>query len=92
MMLTTSNGRVTRNKKHTHQIQMSAFIDSILLAWKEAADDASALRECARRLQQHNRDRMRAIFYKTQPACKASGVARHQFCMSSYTTRRVQSI
>ena len=28
----------------------------------------------------------------TQPACKASGVARHQFCMSSYTTRRVQSI
>jgi hypothetical protein len=36
---------------------MSAFIDSILLARKEAAaDDASALRECASRLQQHNRD------------------------------------
>ena len=35
---------------------MSAFIDSILLARKEAADDASALRECASRLQQHNRE------------------------------------
>ena len=35
---------------------MSAFIDSILLARKEAADDASALRECASRLQRHNRE------------------------------------
>ena len=35
---------------------MSAFIESIILARKEAADDASSLAECATQLQQHNRD------------------------------------
>ena len=36
--------------------KMSAFIDSIILARTEAADDAGALAECATALQQHNRD------------------------------------
>ena len=35
---------------------MSAFIESIALARKAAADDAEALAECATQLQQHNRD------------------------------------
>ena len=35
---------------------MSAFIESIVLARREAADDAGALAECATQLQQHNRD------------------------------------
>ena len=35
---------------------MSAFIESIVLARQEAADDAGALAECATQLQQHNRD------------------------------------
>jgi hypothetical protein len=35
---------------------MSAFIDSIVLARKEAADDAGALSEGVTQLQQHNRD------------------------------------
>ena len=35
---------------------MSAFIDSVVLARKEAADDAGVLSECVTQLQQHNRD------------------------------------
>jgi len=34
---------------------MSAFIDSIMAARTEAADDAAALSECAAKLQEHNR-------------------------------------
>ena len=48
--------RQSCKKARTQTRSMSLFIDSIILARKEAADDASALRECASRLQQHNRD------------------------------------
>ena len=34
---------------------MSVFIDSIVAARTEAADDAAALSECAAKLQEHNR-------------------------------------